>query len=100
MRLRIPPLGRFFLAWALTLGVLVYCWGRLLVFWMLTGRLGSTANNKDPMFPSVGAYTAAVMTLVIWLLKTGNPLGGLVIVPALAVWLRRAVESGRLLRSR
>jgi hypothetical protein len=45
-------------------------------------------------------YTAAVMTLVIWLLKTGNPLGGLVIAPALAVWLRRAVESGRLLRSR
>jgi hypothetical protein len=28
--------------------------------WMLTGRLGSTANNKDQMFPSVGAYTAAV----------------------------------------
>ena len=45
-------------------------------------------------------YTAAVMILVIWLLKTGNPLGGLVIVPAVAVCLRHEVESGRLLRSR
>jgi uncharacterized membrane protein len=42
------------------------------------------------------AYTAAVMVVVIWLLRTGNPIGGLLLVPALAVWLRREAESGRL----
>jgi hypothetical protein len=41
-------------------------------------------------------YTAAVMVLVIWLLRTGNPVGGLVVVPIAAVWLRREAESGRL----
>jgi hypothetical protein len=41
-------------------------------------------------------YTAAVMVVVIWLLRTGNPIGGLLIVPAAAVWLRREAESGRL----
>lgn len=38
------------------------------------------------------------MAVVVALLKTGNPLGGLVIVPALAVWLRHEAESGRLTR--
>jgi hypothetical protein len=42
------------------------------------------------------AYTAGVMVVVIWLLRTGNPLGGLLIVPAAAVWLRHEAESGRL----
>jgi hypothetical protein len=42
------------------------------------------------------AYTAAVMVVVIWLLRTGNPIGGLFLVPAAAVWLRREAESGRL----
>jgi hypothetical protein len=42
------------------------------------------------------AYTAAVMVVVIWLLRTGYPLGGLLLVPAGAVWLRREVDSGRL----
>jgi hypothetical protein len=42
------------------------------------------------------AYTAAVMVVVIWLLRTGNPVGGLLLVPAAAVWLRREAESGRL----
>ena len=42
------------------------------------------------------AYTAAVMIVVIWLLRTGNPVGGLILVPAAAVWLRREAESGRL----
>ena len=42
------------------------------------------------------AYTAAVMVLVIWLLRTGNPVGGLLVVPAAAVWLRHEAESGRL----
>jgi hypothetical protein len=42
------------------------------------------------------AYTAAVMVIVVWLLGTGNPVGGLLIVPAIAVWLRRDAESGRL----
>src|SRR3954471_9224145 len=41
-------------------------------------------------------YTAAVMVVVIWLLRTGNPVGGLLLVPAAAVWLRREAESGRL----
>jgi hypothetical protein len=41
-------------------------------------------------------YTAAVTVLVIWLLRTGNPLGGLLLVPAAAVWLRKEAESGRL----
>jgi uncharacterized membrane protein len=42
------------------------------------------------------AYTGAVMVVVLWLLRTGNPLGGLLVVPATAVWLRREAESGRL----
>lgn len=42
------------------------------------------------------AYTAATMVVVIWLLRTGNPLGGLLVVPATAVWLRQEAESGRL----
>jgi hypothetical protein len=42
------------------------------------------------------AYTTAVMVCVVWLLRTGNPVGGLFVVPALAVWLRRDAESGRL----
>ena len=42
------------------------------------------------------AYTAVVMVVVIWLLRTGNPVGGLLLVPAAAVWLRREAESGRL----
>jgi hypothetical protein len=42
------------------------------------------------------AYTAAVMGVVIWLLRTGNPVGGLLVVPAAAVWLRHEAESGRL----
>jgi hypothetical protein len=41
-------------------------------------------------------YTAAVMVVVIWLLRNGNPVGGLLLVPAAAVWLRREAESGRL----
>jgi hypothetical protein len=42
------------------------------------------------------AYTAAVMAMVLGLLRAGNPVGGLVVVPAVAVWLRRDAESGRL----
>jgi hypothetical protein len=42
------------------------------------------------------AYTIAVTVIVVWLLRTGNPIGGLLIVPAIAVWLRRDAESGRL----
>jgi hypothetical protein len=41
-------------------------------------------------------YTAAVMVVVISLLRAGNPVGGLFAVPAAAVWLRREAESGRL----
>jgi hypothetical protein len=42
------------------------------------------------------AYTAVVMVVVIELLRGGNPVGGLLAVPAAAVWLRREAESGRL----
>lgn len=41
-------------------------------------------------------YTAAVMVVVISLLRAGNPVGGLLVVPAAAVWLRREAETGRL----
>jgi hypothetical protein len=41
-------------------------------------------------------YTAAVMVAVVALLKDGSALGGLIILPAAAVWLRREAESGRL----
>ena len=41
-------------------------------------------------------YTAVVTVIVVWLLRAGNPVGGLVVVPAVAVWLRRDAESGRL----
>ena len=41
-------------------------------------------------------YTAAVMVAVIALLRAGNPVGGLLLVPAAAVLLRRDAESGRL----
>ena len=41
-------------------------------------------------------YTAVVMVVVIWMLRAGNPVGGLLVVPAAAVWLRREAESGRL----
>ena len=41
-------------------------------------------------------YTAVVMVIVVSLLRAGNPVGGLVVVPAVAVWLRRDAESGRL----
>jgi hypothetical protein len=42
------------------------------------------------------AYTIAVMAAVVALAGNGQPLGGLVIVPLAAVWLRRMAESGRL----
>jgi hypothetical protein len=41
-------------------------------------------------------YTAFVMVIVVALLRSGNPVGGLVVAPAVAVWLRRDAESGRL----
>ena len=44
------------------------------------------------------AFTVAVMAVVIWLLLTGKPLGGLLIVPLIAIWVRRAAESGRFTR--
>ena len=40
-------------------------------------------------------WTVCVMALVVWLLRSGNPVGGLVVVPIAAVWLRREVEAGR-----
>jgi hypothetical protein len=42
------------------------------------------------------AFTAVVLAVVVWLLRDGKPVGGLVIVPLLAIWLRQAAESGRL----
>jgi hypothetical protein len=43
------------------------------------------------------AFTVVATAAVVWLMSTGNPLGGLLIVP-LAVGLRRAAETGRLTR--
>ena len=40
------------------------------------------------------------MAVVVTLLKTGNPVGGLLIVPVLAIWLRHEAESGSLRASR
>jgi hypothetical protein len=42
------------------------------------------------------AFTALVMAIVVWLLTSGRPFGGLLVVPLAAIWIRRAVESGRL----
>jgi hypothetical protein len=41
-------------------------------------------------------FTVVAIAVMIWLLSTGRPLGGLVIVPLIAIWIRRAAESGRL----
>jgi hypothetical protein len=38
------------------------------------------------------------MAVVVWLLLTGRPLGGLLIVPLVAIWVRHSAESGRLTR--
>jgi ethanolamine transporter EutH len=40
------------------------------------------------------AFTAAVMAVCVWLLLTGRPLGGLLIIPVLAIWVRRRAEAG------
>lgn len=39
-------------------------------------------------------FTLIVMTVVVWLLLDGLPLGAIAVV-ALAVWLRRSAEAGR-----
>jgi hypothetical protein len=39
------------------------------------------------------AFTAVAVAIMIWLLATGHPLGGLVIVPLLAIWVRQRFES-------
>jgi hypothetical protein len=44
------------------------------------------------------AFTVAVIGVVVWLFSTGRPLGGLLIVPLVAIWLRQAAESGQLSR--
>ena len=44
------------------------------------------------------AYTALVLVGVVWLLRSGQPLGGLVLLPLLAIVVRRSAESGRLAR--
>jgi len=43
-------------------------------------------------------YSAVVVVAIVWLLRSGNPLGGLVLVPLLAILIRRSAESGRLRR--
>jgi hypothetical protein len=57
---------------------------------------GSSTQDRLTMITLRLAYTAVVMAVVVWLLRTGNPVGGLVVIPAVAVWLRRDAESGRL----
>ena len=39
-------------------------------------------------------YTFAVLALLVWLLRSGLPLGAVLLVAA-AVWLRRSVEAAR-----
>jgi hypothetical protein len=55
------------------------------LFAAITGR-GQVATNP------VLDYEFAVM---VWLLNTGNPVGGLIIVPILAIWMRRTAEAAR-----
>jgi Flp pilus assembly protein TadB len=43
-------------------------------------------------------YAVAVLAMVVWLLRSGRPLGGLLLVPLLAIWIRQSAESGRLTR--
>jgi hypothetical protein len=43
-------------------------------------------------------FTAVVLVGVVWLLMTGRPLGGLLLLPLAAIWLRRKAESGQLKR--
>jgi len=43
-------------------------------------------------------YTVVATAVCAWMMSTGELLGGLVIVPAIAVWLRRPAETGRLAR--
>ena len=45
------------------------------------------------------ASTVVAMVVMVWLLRSGYPLGGLLIVPAIAVWLRRSAESDQLTRA-
>jgi hypothetical protein len=39
------------------------------------------------------AITTLAVAAMIWLLAAGYPLGGLVIVPLLAIWIRKRLES-------
>ena len=43
------------------------------------------------------AYTLVATALVVWLLRSGQPLGAVAVFAA-AAWARGAAESGRLLR--
>mgnify|MGYP000244589326 CR=1 FL=1 len=38
------------------------------------------------------AFTGVVLVLVVWLLRDGKPLGGVLLVPLAAIWLRQAAE--------
>jgi hypothetical protein len=40
-------------------------------------------------------FTIAAVAAMVWLLSMGHPVGGLIIVPILAIWIRRAAEAGR-----
>jgi hypothetical protein len=37
-------------------------------------------------------FTAVVLAAMVWLLLDGKPLGGLLLVPLLAIWIRRRFE--------
>lgn len=39
-------------------------------------------------------FTAAVMVMVVWLLRSGMPIGAVAVI-LVAVWLRRTAESAR-----
>ena len=59
------------------------------------GALGPVGQSRGVMFLRL-FYTAAVTVLIVWSLKSGRPLAGLLIVPAAAVRLRHEAESRRL----
>jgi hypothetical protein len=52
------------------------------------------------MLAARAVFSVAVLALMVWLLLDGKPLGGLLLVPLAAIWLRDAAESGRLARMR
>ena len=58
----------------------------------LVGRRGAEIRLMGSL--ARVCFTAAVMVVVVWLLRSGMPIGAVAVV-LLAVWLRRTAESPR-----